>query len=75
MTVSGGFAQTDLGSDILSFACCYFRADKYDSVTLRQTHSSSVGMNLLPLAIYMLFLLGFRLLFNIDDFLLPILVL
>jgi hypothetical protein len=43
LTVSGGFSRTDSGSSVLSFACCFFRPDKYSSVVLRQTHSAATG--------------------------------
>lgn len=43
IVVAGGFARTDLCSSILSFACCYFRPDKYDSVVLRFMHDATFG--------------------------------
>jgi hypothetical protein len=43
LTVSGGFSRTDSGCSVLSFACCFFRPDKYSSVVLRQTHSAATG--------------------------------
>ena len=40
LSVTGGFASTDPVSAVLSFACCFFRSDKCDSVMLRQAHNA-----------------------------------
>ena len=40
LSVTGGFASTDRLSAVLSFACCFFRSDKCDSVMLRQAHNA-----------------------------------
>lgn len=41
-TAVGGFARTDRVSDVLSFACCFYHADRADAVRLREGHSAKV---------------------------------
>ena len=45
LTVIGGFARNDQLRDVLSFACCFYHADKSPCVRLRQSHNAKAGMD------------------------------
>lgn len=43
-TVVGGFTRTDHARDVLSFACCFYHADKADLVQLRESHNAKAAL-------------------------------